>query len=394
MPRKRLLWVGDACVSTGFARATHYILQELIKNYDIFVLGIGYNGDPHPYPYSVYTCFPGGDIYGLGRLPLLVEMLHPDIIILQNDPWNIQAYVKVIRSVDKNVPIMASLAVDGLNCRGNELNDLELAIFWTEFGRKQAVLGGYLGKSAVIPLGVDRDIYQPVDQYHARALLDYPNPEFHLDTAFVIGNINRNQPRKRLDLTLAYFAEWIHTHHVKDAFLFLHVCPTMDKGYDIRQLARYYDIRGRVILAEPDAGYGVDESTLVQTYGTFSVQVSTSQGEGMGLTTLEGMACGIPQIVPDWAALGKKDGWTDGAVFHVPCTSTIATPGSVNSIGGVVDKVQFIDALHFFYSKPNMRMRFTEAALRCASRPEFRWETVGQAFNQAISQEQMVTVNG
>ena len=67
---KKLLWIGDGpdCPS-GFGRATREILDVLKEHYDVTVLGLNHLGDPGTVPYPVYSCFPGGDMFGVGRLP-------------------------------------------------------------------------------------------------------------------------------------------------------------------------------------------------------------------------------------------------------------------------------------------------------------------------------------
>ena len=49
----KILWYGDACSNTGFARVTHSVLDHLSKEHEVVVLGINYTGDPHEYPYKI-----------------------------------------------------------------------------------------------------------------------------------------------------------------------------------------------------------------------------------------------------------------------------------------------------------------------------------------------------
>ena len=379
---RRLLWIGDAAVSSGFARATHYTLETLRKTWDVQVLGINYDGDPHTFPYPIYTCRGrfGGDAFGIKRSSELVELLKPDLVVVQSDPWNFPQYCK---RIDNAVPVVGAVAVDGKNCRGDLLNGLSMAIFWTEFGKHEACIGGYQGRTAVVPLGVDLNIYTPGDRKLAR---DAANLSKHFAARghaepFIVGNVNRNQPRKRLDLTIEYFAEWVKSYKIDDAYLYLHVAPTGDPGYDVGQLMKYYGLQNRLIHAEPEIGHGVPEAALVNTYRTFDVQLSTTQGEGFGLTTFEGMACGIPQIVPDWSALGEL--CRDAAVL-APCPTTCVTPNNINAIGGVANKHAVVEALDALYRSKEMRDDYTAAGLARVREPRFRWENIGQAFSDAI----------
>jgi glycosyltransferase involved in cell wall biosynthesis len=370
--KRKLLWVGDAAVASGFARVTHHILNTLRETWNVYVLGLNYQGDPHQYPYPIYPCWPGGDPFGLKRVVEIINKVRPDYLIVQNDPWNIPAYI----AKAGNIPVIATMPVDGKNCAGQGLNGLALSIFWTKFGDDAARLGGYIGKSKVVSLGVDLQRY-----YHredARKMMGLPPS---LEDCFIVGNVNRNQPRKRLDLSIEYFAEWVKSYGIRDAYLFLHVAPTGDLGFNVSQLMEYYGLSNRLIIAEPDIGQGISESSLSYTYSVFDVQISTSQGEGWGLTTMEGMACGVPQIVPDWSALGE---WAGDAAMMIPCTSTAVTPNKVNVVGGIADKEAFIKALNQVYSDSELRTNMANKGLELVGRSEYRWENVGKRFTEAI----------
>lgn len=387
MKKPRLLWVGDAVVSTGFARATHYILDTLKETWEVVVLGMNAPGDPHPYPYPIFRAAAGGDHFGVNRIGELARVVKPDLIVIQQDPWNFEVYHDALRSAKVDVPVVGAVAVDGLNCRGTALNELAGAVFWTQFGLDQARLGGYVGPATVIPLGVDRKIYRPIGKRTARQQLQIiaaDGSEVDLTDVFVVGNVNRNQPRKRLDLTIKFFSEWVRTSKIDNAYLYLHVCPTGETGYDIRDLMRYYGVKDRLILLEPEIGYGISEEGLAHTYAAFDVSVTTTQGEGFGLTTLEAMACKIPVIAPDWAALGD---WPKSSICKVPCTAeTAATTGGINVIGGVPNRVDYLKALDLVYNSATFRRRLADDGFARATSPEFRWTDVGAAYAAFLPQ--------
>lgn len=376
--KRRVLFIGDAVVSSGFARLNHaYIAGLVAADWDVHVLALNYMGEPHTLGVPVYPCYTygGGDAFGLKRTKELVERLRPDVVCLTNDPWNIPAYMTRIG----NTPVVASIAVDGLNCRGAGLNGLAHAIFWTEFGLVEAKKGGYTGTASVLPLGVDLETYKPYPKSQIRTQLGLGR----LNDAFIVGVVGRNQPRKRLDLALIYFAEWIRSHDVRDAYLFLHVGPTGDAGYDIEQLGRYLGIANRLIVVHPEIGHGVPEASLAQIYSAFDIMLTTTQGEGWGLTHMEGMACGIPQIVPDWAALGE---WASPAAWLVECSSVACTPNEINVIGGVADRGMTIAALHHLYTDRKERERLSGSGLELVLAERYRWDSIGARFVSIVEE--------
>lgn len=371
---KRLLWVGDAGVESGFAKVTHNILDHLVDEYHVSVIGINYRGDPHSYPYPIYPAWIGGDIFGVKRLEELHKSIKPDLVILQNDPWNIATYTKTVPGLN----YVGNLAVDGLNCRGKLLNDLSLGVFWNDFGLRQARAGGYIKPAAVIPLGVDLLTFRAIPRHDARVAIGLGS----LQDAFIVGNVNRNQPRKRLDLTIEAFAKWIKRYNIDNGYLFLHVAPTGDQGYDCQQLADYYGVGDRLILSEPTIWKGYSEERMAHIYNCFDVQVNTAQGEGWGLTTMEGMACGVPQVVPAWAALEE---WATPAAIQIECPTTCVTPTFINSIGGVIDVDALAQVLHTLYESPSTREMMKDRGLSLVQHSQYRWEHIANRWSAVLA---------
>lgn len=386
---RKLLWFGDAACDSGFARGTEKIIPALIAaGWRVSVVGVNYRGDPHPFRsyieaqggnlYPAYVLGGPRDILGASRVIEIVSKEKPDLVVIQNDPWNFPRYVAEFERLKKPPILVGIVAVDGLNCRGKDLNGLDHAIFWTQFGCNEAHKGGYFKTSGVVPLGCDLEIYKPHDRQAAREAVGIPSPARE---GFIVLNANRNQPRKRIDLTVRYFAEFVKSCGADDAYLYLHVCPTGDVGIDPDQLAAYYGLKGKVLLEQPGVYEGLSEADLALTYQASDVQMSTTQGEGWGLTTMEGMACGVPQVLPDWSALGE---WAQSAALMVPCTGTSTTLGGVNAIGGVPDETGMVNALKSLYHSEHDRRMYARRGLALVQQPQFRWENIGMRFAEEV----------
>jgi glycosyltransferase involved in cell wall biosynthesis len=403
----KVLWVGDACVATGFARVTHAACDELVRRgHEVDVLGINYMGDPHDRPYRVWPCRQphdeGHDLMGVTRLPVLMARLVPDVVVLLQDPWNIASYFRQIdgfaegaRTVSPEMadrvlatPVIGHMAVDGKNQRGGDLDRLAHVITWTRFGAEELASGGYSGESTIVPLGVDLDRFTPIDRVEARSRV---LPEAIGPDAFVVGAIGRNQPRKRLDLTIAYFADWVNRRNVDDAYLALHVAPTGEAGADVRSLISYYGLSGRVVVSKPPIGAGAPDDLMPHVLSALDVYLTTTQGEGWGLPALEAMACGVPVVAPRWSGLGD---WARDAAVLVPCTATALTAptnagAGPHTIGGVVDRIATIEALDDLYRSPLHRRTIQQRGLRLAA--ALPWERTARETADVV--ERVVDVD-
>lgn len=398
-----VLWIGDAVVSTGFSRCTHAVCDHLHNSgWTVNVIGMGYYGDPHTYPYTVWPAIApldgcrsyGGEM----RLPLLLDKLKPDVVVILNDPWNVDGYFTYLSQVRAECvsagslmpevpPVVGWLAVDAYNQKGGPLNQLAHVVTWTEFGRDELVKCGYKGPTSVVPLGVDRDIFHPRDKAESRRRC---LPSHVPSDAYIVGFVGRNQPRKRLDLTIRYFAKWVRDCAVDNAYLYLHVAPTGELSCDLQSLVRYYGIpKGHVVIVTPHVGTGNPESAMPHVYSALDVFLTTTEAEGWCLPVLEAMACGVPCIVPDLPGFD----WVGDAALTVPCAvSSLVAPhgkGGLYTVGGVVDEDAMVDALNRMYITRNWSDNdhggwafLSGRGVRLAE--SLTWERTGREFQRVL----------
>jgi D-inositol-3-phosphate glycosyltransferase len=375
-PKPRLLWIGDVLVPTGFSTVTHAVLDRLQNDWEVIVSGVNYDGSPHKLPYQVMPAWQGGDMWGMNRFQHLCTEFDPAAVVINNDWWNVAQFAKIASA---GVPIIGYMPVDGGNLDPEamvELNKLHAAVWYTGFGHRAACAAGFTGGRHIIPHGIDTEVFQPEDRLAARRLLGLKVPS----NAFIVGNVNRNQPRKRLDLTIQIFAAWVKQHNITNAHLLLH-CAQKDTGWDLRRVASHYGVADRLIFTGAENIRDLqDAGRLKFIYNCLDMQMTTTLGEGWGLTTMEGMACGIPQIVPDSSALGE---WATPAV-KIPCSRTLIHP-EINTIGALVDEAPFVAALQALYQTKAKRSRLAAQGLAHVRSEGFRWEDVAQQFHALLA---------
>ena len=304
--KKKLLWCGDIVAMTGFARVTENVLERLRDKYEIVVLGNNWWGDPTPLQ-EFYKMYPSSNRFqqapfGEQRIREVVEREKPDVVFTINDMWIINDQYKQIADLheQKKFKFVGYAPMDSYGWLGslNETaNKWDGIISYTEFGAHEFIAGGIQKPVAVIPHGVTRGQFYPKDKAEARKALSLK------DDIFIVFNGNRNQFRKRIDITIEAFAKFAKDK--PDTQLYLHM-GLKDQGWDIiplfsRAMGREgLDPNGRIILtAQTEGPPNVEVDMLNNIYNAVDVGVNTCKGEGWGLVNFEHAACRVAQVVPD-----------------------------------------------------------------------------------------------
>lgn len=373
--------VGDAVASTGFARLLHAILDRLHPRWDIHHLGINYFGDPHDAPWRIYRAGLRGDPYGVNRLQELIDRVQPRLVFLVEDLWFLPRYVPILRA-NPHVHSVAYLPVDGAPLDPalvHELTKIERLVVYTRFGMEalEAALppGGSSPPASRIPHGVDRRTFHPLrdervaSRAEARRLLLPDRGD--LRDAFIVLNANRNQPRKRIDITMKGFARFA-ADKPKNVMLYLHM-GIEDAGWNIVLLARRLGIEDRLIVTSmqneiPD----VSAERLNLIYNACEIGLNTSLCEGWGLVSFEHAATGAAQIVPRHTACAEL--WNGSAEMLEPIFS--ATNERVLTEGYFVSPDDVAAALNRLYSNEALLASRSDDAFANATRPEYDWGAI------------------
>jgi len=140
-------------------------------------------------------------------------------------------------------------------------------------------------KIAVIPCGVNLDLFQPADRITSRKQLD-----INLDSAVVLF-VGRFAPLKGIDALLGAIAD------LKKRTPHVHLVVVGGDGPDapgsqaLVRLVEGLDIQDRVTFAGR-----IDQKLLPAYYSACDLLVVPSHYESFGLVVLEAMACGTPVV--------------------------------------------------------------------------------------------------
>lgn len=382
------MWYGDAVSNTGFARVTHSILEHLKKDNEIVVIGINYDGDPHEYPYKIY---PAGTInqqdrFGFARLPDIISKENPDYIIALNDIWILNQVWERIHFLKEThkFKFIAYFPVDSEYYDEGMLGNIsawDFAITFTIESAKRLVAQGVNTTAiGVIPHGVDKQRFAPMDKAQARSELGLPQDKF------IVFNGNRNQPRKRIDLTVKTFAKFAVKQ--PNAALYLHMSQK-DMGWDViplfqREMKRNgLDPTNRLMMTSADINYlkAPDDEVLNKIYNAVDVGINTSDGEGWGLVSFEHASCRKPQIVPNHTAC--KDIWADKALLIDIAEWYVDKDLAVER--GVVSTQHAAELLTLLASST---VKYEEVAQKCYDETQqeiYDWGRVAEGFRVAIN---------
>jgi glycosyltransferase involved in cell wall biosynthesis len=122
----------------------------------------------------------------------------------------------------------------------------------------------------------------------------------------MITSLNKNIPRKRLDLLVSAFVKLIVRFPMKAIFMLIVADKGERGGYPLFEIfenelkiagAPIENFGNRLLITSKDTCYKDDDVNLLYNCG--DIGVSCAEGEGFGLCTFEQMSLGIPQIVPN-----------------------------------------------------------------------------------------------
>ena len=245
----------------------------------------------------------------------------------------------------------------------------------------------------VFPHGFDHNLYYPIPRDLCR---QYYNIE---DNAFVILNLNRNQPRKRWDHTMMAYAEVISRYYkLKQENPKLVLRPiklmiaTAIEGYWNLIEVFEHELRLRNVPIE----FGKDKFVAISKpqqlsdrdinilYNACDVGLNTCEGEGFGLCQIEHAAVGSPQIAPKIG--GIQEFLNDDISKLIVTKWRYYIDKQRDGIGGIAevgDPNDYADAIWDYFMNPDLVKEHGKKAREHILR-HYPWKTVVDHFHRVI----------
>lgn len=395
--KPKLLWIADFAAMTGFGRVSGAILPRIKDKYDITVLACNWHGDPVE-EQKDFRMFPASNRFqqapfGEERIREIVEREKPDVVFTLNDPWIASDQYRRIQDLHKQgkFKFVGYLTMDSYNWLGGidpHIAEWDAVVTFTEFGAHEFLKAGIDKPITVIPHGLDADVFYPVDKKKARKKLGLK------DDIFICFNGQRNQPRKRIDITIAAFAQFAVGR--PDTQLYLHM-GLKDQGWDAmglfaREMRKHgLDPNNRIIMTtNSPQPPNVPVEMLNTIYNVADVGINTTKGGGWELVNFEHAACRVAQVVPDHTSTKEI---FEGYGELIRCDHIDVDPNFGREMP-CPSTDHLVEILTDLYENREKLDRLAQSCYERVTEDQFKWDNISDQFDgvfqEVLQAEQFV----
>jgi D-inositol-3-phosphate glycosyltransferase len=382
--KPKLLWIADFAAMTGFGRVSGAILPRIKDKYDITVLACNWHGDPVE-EQKDFRMFPASNRFqqapfGEERIREIVEREKPDVVFTLNDPWIASDQYRRIQDLHKQgkFKFVGYLTMDSYNWLGGidpHIAEWDAVVTFTEFGAHEFLKAGINKPITVIPHGLDADVFYPIDKKEARKKLGLK------DDIFICFNGQRNQPRKRIDITIAAFAQFAVGR--PDTQLYLHM-GLKDQGWDAmglfaREMRKHgLDPNNRIIMTtNSPQPPNVPVEMLNTIYNVADVGINTTKGGGWELVNFEHAACRVAQVVPDHTSTKEI---FEGYGELIRCDHIDVDPNFGREMP-CPSTDHLVEILTDLYENREKLDRLAQSCYERVAEDQFKWDNISDQFD-------------
>lgn len=324
--------------------------------------------------------------FAFAELPNIIQTEKPNVVFIYNDISVICGYIEEIRKTITNrfFKIWAYVDITYKNPPQQMIDvlnrDAERVFCFTKSWKEQIKSQGITRPVDVLNHGIDTKMFRTVPKELARQSLGLPKD------IFMFLSLNKNIPRKRLDLLVMSFVKLITRFPTKPIFMLI-VADKGDKGgFPLFEIfAREIKLHNgsvnmfgnRLLIASSDTCYKDEDVNLL--YNAGDVGVSTAEGEGFGLCTFEGMSVGVPQIAPQ--ILGYSEYCTENNSLLIKPKTRYYIPQAYNVVSGeaeMIDPEEYSKAMERYVFDEDLRKLHGKLGKETVT--TYTWEKIMSIF--------------
>ena len=378
--KKKLLWISDYNYS-GYSMVANCLIPYIIDKFDLYFFVINcnnysekvkniVNNDLHIEKEKIFINESDNDDYynsliGINSLKKLLESINPDYLFTLNDYQVITSQVEHIINECKfwNGKKIAYMPIDSENYRKHfldKLNYFDLIFTMTEKSKNIIQNTGIQKKILVLPHPINNN-FKPL-QNKLEIRKKWFNNQINDDDIVIINN-NNNSIRKKLDLSIEsfYILHSKKNSNTKNYYLLLKTSciqsDNINKGININKFIEEMnekyktDLTHKIIINTNK--YSCEE--LNELYNCCDIYISSTSGEGWGLTAFEALQCELYTLVPDNTSYSEY--FRNNELLIKTNEKTIAeTRNNINVPQSKIDGYIFIKG----YNKNNYNINFVE----------------------------------
>jgi len=424
--KKRIMLCGTYPIGTsnGYSKVVYYISKHLGVHDDIELTIYGFQNFANTLGAAIRKDIPSAvkihDAYatenpkrnGFGELEIggYLKQNPQDVIIVFNDNVVTSAITnnimnecgserknfRLVSYMDQVYPYQKKAYIELLNKHYDAI--IAFTPYWADIARKLGIKESM--PMYIFPHGFDTRLYYPIPIKLCRMYFNFDH------NAFMVLNLNRNQPRKRWDTTIMAWAEFVERHYqvnVKNKKGDFKVNKHTKRPIKLAvgtQISAYWDLmdvlENEIKFRDVPWEYAKETIQAIPLpqqlsdreinilYNATDVGLNSCDGEGFGLTGFESSGVGKPQVSAYVG--GIKEFLNEQTAILIKPSFAIYLDNKSNGIGGkaeLTDPHEYAEAFWKYLSNPELAEKHGRRG-RENILTHYRWETMVDHFHKNI----------
>jgi hypothetical protein len=377
--------------TTGYSKVMYNIVKELKKYKDISVSVFGIQkftnindtnrSDVNGENILLWDVFENDkEDYGFGTKSLqgFIKINQPDIIMVYNDPNVVEKYIqnlllvkdrkfKIVTYLDQIFEYQDQKVIDYI------CDNSDHVFCFTDLWLKNLLQFHSKSNKSVMKHGLSNDNFWIMNPDLCKTTMAFNKDDF------LFLNLNRNQTRKRLEITILAFVGFLKQLNTKNAFLILGNIRD-DKGVDVQKVFKYelnkagldVDEYYKYLRIIPKENVLTDSEVNI-LYNACDVGVNTCEAEGFGLCSYEHAMLGKPQIVSNIGGLKDFFNNENSVVCDPLCRVYSNNGGDLTGDALIVDPEDVMKGMVKYYTDRDFYDNHSYECLKI--REKYQWDT-------------------